>query len=334
MDTSHSHDPVYERTKVDAAPVRTKPGIERAPNLTETAPRSGKIISIISNKGGVGKTIFSIETANVIGKTGKRVLLIDTDINTGDISSKLSLHSSRTLLDFFDKTENDFKKLIIRKHHFDLIPGAGGNFKFANINYFQKLKFIQSFKKVAENYDYTILDLGAGIDRTTLDFALTADYPVIITTPEDVQSGYGCAKAAAERYIELEMKLQQKHPGYRINRNFTPLFVFNRCNADIAYGIFQGIKRAVEITRNRSGICIQPGFLGSIINDYRRVGKSYYALHAPISEIFPDSSIGRSYDGIARYFLRTNTVRDDSQFISPLVKILRLFQSTRDEAKA
>ena len=66
---------------------------------------SGKIISIISNKGGVGKTLFAIEVANILGTMGNDVLLIDTDINTGDISIKLDLRVKRTLLDFFESNE-------------------------------------------------------------------------------------------------------------------------------------------------------------------------------------------------------------------------------------
>ncbi|NQU29011.1 MAG: AAA family ATPase [Candidatus Marinimicrobia bacterium] len=74
---------------------------------------SGKIISIISNKGGVGKTLFAIEVANFLGLMGKEVLLIDTDINTGDVSIKLDLRTGKTLLDFFEKNESYLDNLII-----------------------------------------------------------------------------------------------------------------------------------------------------------------------------------------------------------------------------
>ena len=40
------------------------------------------------------------------------------------------------------------------------------------------MKFIKAFKKISKEYDYTILALGAGIERTTLDFGLSANYPI------------------------------------------------------------------------------------------------------------------------------------------------------------
>ena len=262
-----------------------------------------KIISTISNKGGVGKTLFSIELANNLGKIGKKVLLIDTDINTGDIAIKLGIRSVRTLLDFFEKQVNDLDSLVRFEYHFRLIPGAGGNFKFANINYAQKMRFIRAFRRIAHNYDFTILDLGAGIDRTTLDFALIADYPIIITTPEDVQSGYGCAKAAAERLANLNGKMKNLHPGSAHSDEFSPYFVFNKSEKSIAQGIYNGIRRAVEVTQSQYDIAIKPEYLGSVSRDYRLVKRTYIAQHRPISEVYPNSEMGREYCHIAQHFI-------------------------------
>ncbi len=70
---------------------------ERKENMLTNGNGSGeplkKIISTISNKGGVGKTVFAIELANYLGRGGRKVLLIDTDLNTGDISIKLGLRT-------------------------------------------------------------------------------------------------------------------------------------------------------------------------------------------------------------------------------------------------
>jgi MinD-like ATPase involved in chromosome partitioning or flagellar assembly len=286
-----------------------------------------KIISTISNKGGVGKTVFAIELANYLGRGGRKVLLIDTDLNTGDISIKLGLRTERTLLDFFEKSEPDLANLIMRKYSFDLIPGAGGNFKFANINYQQKMRFIRAFKKISEEYDYTILDLGAGIERTTLDFSLTADYPVIITTAEDIQSGYGCAKAAAERMYDLEGR--QKIDGSEAKKGeFSPLFVFNKTEKDIAIGIFNGVKKAAGISREKYGVPISPNYLGFVQADYRLIKRSYAEKHTPVSEFSPASSLGSSYRQMADYFLR-QAGPPNMTTESPLNRIMRFFRNEK-----
>jgi len=298
----------------------------------ENKKQPGKIISTISNKGGVGKTISSIEIANILGKAKKKVLLIDTDMNTGDISIKLKIRNELTLLDFFEKKETDLSKLVKRIHNFDLIPGAGGNFKFANINYVQKLKFINAFKEISQNYDYTILDLGAGIDRVTLDFALTADYTTIVTTPEDIQTGYGCAKAAAERLNENESRLQKKNRDYIRTHQLSPFFIFNKSKRNLAANIFSGVRRAAELTKANDGVQIKPRFLGSVPAEYKLVGVSYSEYHTPISEAYPSSEMAGCYKEIAQYFLNL----DNNNGIhyrhkkSPLDKILSLFKNEKE----
>ena len=289
------------------------------------------IISILSNKGGVGKTVFAIELANSLGQRGYKTLLIDTDINTGDIGIKLRLSYPQTLLDFFQKSVDDFSKLIQKVHSFYLVPGSGGNFKFANLNYQQKLKFIRSFKRVSEKFDYTILDLGAGIERTTLDFALTADIPVIITTPEDIQTGYGCAKATAVRMYELDQRMAQKDPDFEPRKAFAPGFVFNKCPRSLAEGIFQGIERATQVTSNSDGIHIQPRLLGSIPEDSSLIEKAYLKAHKPILVDYPRSRFGMSVASIRQLMEDGTSVSGSARtMISPLERIMKLFKWEKD----
>lgn len=55
----------------------------------------GKIITITSVKGGVGKTTFLLSLANVYKNNNKKVLIIDNDLFSGDIESILNVESKR-----------------------------------------------------------------------------------------------------------------------------------------------------------------------------------------------------------------------------------------------
>jgi Mrp family chromosome partitioning ATPase len=140
-------------------------------------------ISIISNKGGVGKTHLSINLAYALADTGAKALLIDADLGNPDISNKLGIFPQYHLLDFLEKDHKMQDLIFSTKFHFDLIGGTFGEFKLANLNHAQKMKFIKHFKKISKEYDFVVFDLGAGISRTVLDFALAANRIVIITTP-------------------------------------------------------------------------------------------------------------------------------------------------------
>ncbi len=227
-------------------------------------------ISVISNKGGVGKTHFSINLACALGKTGARVLLIDADLGSADISNKLAIFPKYHLMDFLEKDKQMQDLLVPTDFGFDLIGGTCGEFKLANLYYAQKVKFIKHFKKMSESYDFAVFDLGAGIARTVLDFALGADRTVILTTPQDLISGYACAKASFFRFKEIEQRLEERLPDYRPVFTFSPMLVINQVdNLEQGFKIYNNIDMIADKNIN-AGECrfrIKPEYLGGIPYD-------------------------------------------------------------------
>jgi len=227
-------------------------------------------ISIISNKGGVGKTHLSINLAHALANTGAKVLLIDADLGNADISNKLGIFPKHHLLDFLEKNQQ-MQDLVVRtKFDFDLICGTFGEFKLANLNYAQKIKFIKNFKKISQDYDFAVFDLGAGIARTVLDFALGADRTVIVTTPQDVISGYACAKASFFRFMEIEERLEGRLPEYTPQWIFSPMLVINQVsNLEQGFKLYDTIDKTADknINANEGRFRIKPEYLGAIPYD-------------------------------------------------------------------
>ena len=72
--------------------------LERKPSASPV--RSGRIISFLSNKGGVGKSTLSVNTAVGLAKRyPERVLLIDTSLQMGVCASMLGLEPATSLTD-------------------------------------------------------------------------------------------------------------------------------------------------------------------------------------------------------------------------------------------
>ena len=84
-----------------------KKSIERARALwgslhgasTERSQRSGRILTVYSPKGGVGKTTTAVGIATALSGAGSRVVVIDLDLAFGDIALALGQVPSRSLLD-------------------------------------------------------------------------------------------------------------------------------------------------------------------------------------------------------------------------------------------
>jgi flagellar biosynthesis protein FlhG len=232
--------------------------------------RGPEIVSVISNKGGVGKTHLSINIACGLARTGARVLLIDADLGNADISNKLGLFPKLHLIDFLEKKKQMHELVCRTKFGFDLIASSYGELQLANLYHAQKVRFIKHFIKVSYSYDFAVFDLGAGISRMTLDFALAADHTIILTTPQDVISGYACTRAGFYRFKQNEESLEQRLPDYQPRWTFSPMLVINQVdNFRQGVALFDTIKKWADKNINsvEDKFRIKPEYLGAIPYD-------------------------------------------------------------------
>ena len=63
------------------------------------ASTEGKIVTVFSAKGGVGKTTFSTNIAAYLASTGERVLLVDLDLAFGDVGISLQMLPQNSIID-------------------------------------------------------------------------------------------------------------------------------------------------------------------------------------------------------------------------------------------
>lgn len=243
---------------------------EKAMIQTNGTGMENRIISVISNKGGVGKTHIATNLAKIIQDQGKRVLLIDADLGNADISNKLALFPEFTLYDFL-LGDIDLDQMVEHTSYgFDLVAGSSGEFKLANINYVQRSKFIKQFRKIAEQYDVTLFDLSAGISAVVLDFAMASEEILIVTTPQDIIAGYACIKASFQRFKTIEEKLLRDVEFYIPRKIYTPLVVMNQI-ANLNQGIFL-FNRICQTINERINtleptFSVKPEYLGGVLYD-------------------------------------------------------------------
>ena len=269
-------------------------------------------VSIISNKGGVGKTHLSINLAHALANTGAKVLLIDADLGNADISNKLRIFPEHHLLDFLEKNQQMQDLIVQTTFNFDLICGSSGEFKLANLNYAQKIKFINHFKKISQGYDFAVFDLGAGIARTILDFALGADRTVIVTTPQDLISGYACAKASFVRFKEIEERLEGRLPEYTPQWTFSPMLVINQVShLEQGFKFYDKIAKTADehINANEGRFCIKFEYLGAIPYDKESL-RITEAKKRPLLVDFPYIKASQCIQHISKRFCNSENSYD------------------------
>ena len=146
--------------------------------------RLAKLIAITSGKGGVGKTNFILNLAIAMSIRGKKVLLIDADMNLANIDVLLGISTKYTLSDLLDDTITIDKLLIEGPKGIKILPAASGDIAVMQNQQQYQQALIQAYNDLRKDFDYILIDTGAGISDYTVNFVLSADKIIVITTPE------------------------------------------------------------------------------------------------------------------------------------------------------
>jgi len=145
---------------------------------------AGKIITISSGKGGVGKTTATANLGLGLAMLGERVVCIDADIGLRNLDVMLGLEN-RIVYDIVNYIEGRcrFRQALVRDKHFPelfLLPAAQTRDKNAiTIDDMSRVAH-----EAAEIADYVIIDSPAGIEHGFRFAAKPADLVLIVTNPE------------------------------------------------------------------------------------------------------------------------------------------------------
>ena len=86
--------------------------VARRRRVTTTAAQLGRMICVLGPKGGIGKTLATTNLAAALATRGKRVVILDLDLQFGDVGLALGLAPRRTLYDLATSSGSlDLEKL-------------------------------------------------------------------------------------------------------------------------------------------------------------------------------------------------------------------------------
>ena len=139
----------------------------------------GKIVAVVNQKGGVGKTTTAVNLTAALHDLGLKVLLVDFDPQA-NATSGLGVDKRRIKTSVYDTVINgtDVAEAIVKTPYGDVLPshpdlaGAGVELlSMANPNY----QLAEVLKKVKEQYDLILIDCPPSLELLTLNGLCAAD---------------------------------------------------------------------------------------------------------------------------------------------------------------
>jgi len=176
----------------------------RSPKMTGARCLS---IAVTSGKGGVGKTTLSLTLAATLAQLQKRVLMMDVDLGLANLHILLGI-APRYNISHVISGECSIEQVVVEAAPgVHLVPGASGLEELANLDTSRLERLRTAFMGLEANYDYLLMDTGAGIGSTMTHFVRHSDLALLVMTPDpsSLADSYAMVKVLYEKGADVRV---------------------------------------------------------------------------------------------------------------------------------
>ncbi len=282
--------------------------IVRMNNQTQSSKKVARVITVTSGKGGVGKSNMSVNLALQLRKLGKSVLIFDADFGLANIEVLFGAIPQFNLGDVIYRDKNIKDVITTGPMDIKFISGGTGIDGLGNLGKEQIQKLVTNLAELDSLADIIIIDTGAGISDSVLDFVMSGSEVVLVTTPEptSITDSYSLLKAINRNKDYDKSNLRIRVAVNKVSSQNEGKALFSKLNVVV--------QRFLDLSIE---------YLGAIPMDesiYKAVMQQ-----SPVSLKFPNSKATRAYEDIARIIIsgdegETETKRGIAQLFSSFIR--------------
>ena len=168
-----------------------------------------RVLAVSSGKGGVGKTNFVANLAYALSKRGKRVLVVDADLELNNIDILLGLAPQRHIGHVLSG-ESNVEDIILRgPADIHVLPTGDGLQELTQLPSEKKIVLMDELERASQGYDFLIFDTGAGISTNVTYFCSAAHETILIVTtePTSLTGVYALMKTLHNKHAQKHFRM-------------------------------------------------------------------------------------------------------------------------------
>lgn len=169
--------------------------------------RKMRVIAVSSGKGGVGKTSLVVNLALALAEYNYRVIVLDGDLGLANVDVAFGItprYSIKHLLTGEKRIEDILCKV---EGGIQVLPGASGVIELANLDRGQLKHVLVNLGRLEKMADILLIDTGAGLGHTVVNFICASDDVIVVLTPEppSMTDAYGLIKSLKSQAERLNI---------------------------------------------------------------------------------------------------------------------------------
>lgn len=255
------------------------------------------IVSVLSGKGGVGKSLVTFNLAHTLAADGYRVLLVDADFSSGNLHIFGNVRCEYGIRQYIAGELSLAEATTHVSESIDLLGASLRGSLVDGIDVAQTAELISRLRDEATTYDYILIDHGSGVTKSATVLAHGSDVNLLVVVPEltSIADAYGLYKFLIETNPSLDCRL-----------------LVNRCQADDEAGY---IREKFTALAGRF-LAQAPVFIGQLSET--KIARKALAVQVPLVQVEPEDVISQQLRLIARRLTAVSATVARPAFSAPL----------------
>ena len=158
--------------------------IQRQPAPSSSPRTHACVVAFTSGKGGVGKSNLALNVAIALSQLGARVCVLDANPGLSNIDLLCGLNCYWNLSHVLTGAKSLSEVVLKGPEGINVLPGASGLIELTHLDHRKPPELCEQIELFGSAYDFLVVDTGAGIQRSSSQFAAAADVTFVVTTPE------------------------------------------------------------------------------------------------------------------------------------------------------